>query len=122
MPSLELFDDPIPTLSLRAGETLFKTGDPGDCMYLVKEGEVEIQIADRSIGVFGPGYIFGEMALISDEPRSATVQAHSDCRLLAIDEERFLFLVQTTPYFSLRVMRVLADRLRSTDKTRPPDP
>ncbi len=116
MVSLDLFDHPIPTVALQAGETLFEAGDPGDCMYLVKAGEVEIRLGDRPIGTFGPGYLFGEMALISNEPRSATVLAHTDCRLLAIDEERFLFLVQTTPYFSLRVMRVLADRLRNRTK------
>ena len=59
--------------------------------------------------------IFGEMALIDDEPRSATVIARTDCRLLEVDRRRFEFMVSETPYFALAVMRVMADRLRKAN-------
>jgi CRP-like cAMP-binding protein len=56
--------------------------------------------------------MFGEMALIDREPRSATAVAETDCELVVIDKRRFWFLVQETPYFAEIVMRVMADRLR----------
>ena len=56
--------------------------------------------------------MFGEMALIDREPRSATAIAETDCELVVIDKRRFWFLVQETPYFAEIVMRVMADRLR----------
>ena len=61
--------------------------------------------------------IFGEMALIDSEPRSATAIAITDVELVPVSEKQFLFLVSQTPYFGLKVMRVLAQRLRATNKT-----
>jgi hypothetical protein len=61
--------------------------------------------------------IFGEMALIDSEPRSATAVAITDVELVPISEKQFLFLVSQTPYFALTVMRVLAQRLRATNKS-----
>ena len=59
--------------------------------------------------------IFGEMALIDNEPRSATAVAITDVELVPISEKQFLFLVSQTPYFALKVMRILAQRLRATN-------
>jgi CRP-like cAMP-binding protein len=61
--------------------------------------------------------IFGEMALIDSEPRSATAVAITDVELVPISEKQFLFLVGQTPYFALKVMRTLAQRLRVTNKS-----
>ena len=80
----------------------------------VKEGNLNIRVGSKTLNTLNPGEMFGEMALIGDEPRSATAVAVTDSKLLPVDEERFLFLVEQTPYFALYVMRVLADRLRST--------
>jgi CRP/FNR family transcriptional regulator, cyclic AMP receptor protein len=66
----------------------------------------------RQLESIGPGGIFGELALISLEPRSASAVADTDCELVAIEKRRFWFLVQETPYFAEIVMRVMADRLR----------
>ena len=82
-------------------------------MYLIKEGSVDIKSGDGVVDVLEPGDIFGEMALIDREPRSATAIARTDCTLLPVNEERFLFFVQKTPYFSLYLMKILAHRLRS---------
>ena len=68
-------------------------------------------------GEFSADHIFGEMALIDNEPRSATAIAVTDVELVAVTEKQFLFLVGQTPYFALKVMRVLAQRLRVTNKT-----
>jgi CRP/FNR family cyclic AMP-dependent transcriptional regulator len=95
-----------------AGQTVIETGRKGDTMYVVFDGEVEIRTGDNELEVGGPGTIFGEMALIDDEPRSATVVAKTDCQIVPIDRRRFEFMVQETPFFALAVMRIMADRLR----------
>jgi CRP/FNR family transcriptional regulator, cyclic AMP receptor protein len=104
-----------PSVAYRRGDVIFERGDVADRMYVVAEGEVEIVIGDIVIDVVGPEGIFGEMALIGKEPRSATARARSDCRIVEIPEKRFLYLTQETPYFALEVMRVMADRLRRRD-------
>ena len=81
-------------------------------MYIVVDGETEILDGSATLEVAGPGSIVGELALIDDEPRSATVVAKTDCRLVPVDRRRFQYMVQETPLFGLSVMKVLADRLR----------
>ena len=62
-----------------------------------------------------PGGLFGEMAVIDREPRSATAVTATDAELVAIDKRRFWFLVQETPYFAEIVMRTMAARIRRDD-------
>jgi len=112
---LSLFQDADDVRAVPAGETIFEEGDPGDAMYVVIEGEVAVRVAGRDMSLVGAGSIFGEMALIDDSPRSAAAVAKTDCRLVAIDEPRFMEMVQKTPRFALLLMRVLANRLRLTD-------
>jgi CRP/FNR family transcriptional regulator, cyclic AMP receptor protein len=96
-----------------AGATVFSAGEPGDRMYVVKSGSVVLNAADgRALETVEAGDIFGEMALIDREPRSASAQAGTDCELVSIDKRRFWFLVQETPYFAQVVMRAMAERLR----------
>ena len=116
MLSLDLFRNITSAVDFAAGSVIFRQGDPGEEMYLIKEGVIEIQTDAGFAARLEAGDIFGEMSLIGDEPRSATAVAFTDCSLIPIDEERFLFLVQQTPYFSLYVMGVLAKRLRARDQ------
>ena len=95
-----------------AGATVFSEGDPGDRLYIVRSGSVELSAHGDVLETLGEGGIFGEMAVIDREPRSASAVARSDSELVAIDKRRFWFLVQETPYFAEIVMRVMADRLR----------
>jgi CRP/FNR family cyclic AMP-dependent transcriptional regulator len=115
MIKLELFRNEDRYETFAAGETIFKDGDEGHCMYVVYEGTVRLQIHGRLVEKLGPGEIFGEMALIDDLPRSATAIADSDVKLVSIGEKRFDFLVQQTPKFALQIMRIVADRLRNMD-------
>jgi CRP/FNR family cyclic AMP-dependent transcriptional regulator len=101
----------------KAGSLIFREGDEAYELFVVKSGEVRIQIGNRTIDELAADSIFGEMALIDGEPRSATAIAMTDVELVAISEKQFLFLVSQTPYFALKVMRVLAQRLRATNKT-----
>ena len=104
-----------PSVVYRKGEVIFERGDIADRMYVVAEGDVEIVIGGTVMDTVGPEGIFGEMALISKEARSATARARSDCRVVEIPEKRFLYLTQETPFFALEVMRVMASRLRRRD-------
>ncbi len=113
--AINLFRHSTDFKTFTAGNLVFKEGERGDFMYVVIEGEVDILIHDKVIETVKPGGIVGEMALIDTKPRSASVIAKIDSKLVPIDEKRFNFLVQQTPYFSIQVMRVMAERLRRMD-------
>jgi len=114
-PTIDLFRNSKDFESFSAGQTIFQEGQPGEAMYVVIEGEVDIVVRGKVINVIGPGELLGEMALIDTKPRSATALAKTDCKLVPINERRFAFLIQQTPHFALQVMRVMADRLRRMD-------
>jgi CRP-like cAMP-binding protein len=95
-----------------AGEVVIRQDADPDVMYGILDGELEIRVGDRVIDTVGPGGIVGELALIDLKPRSATVRALTETRLVPIDQRRFLFLVQETPFFALNVMKVMAERIR----------
>jgi CRP-like cAMP-binding protein len=111
----ELFRHETDLLTLSPGQTLFKADDPGDLMYVLISGIAEISVKGRVVEFAEAGAIVGEMAMIDDGARSATVTAKTECRFLPIDRKRFNFLIQQTPNFALHMMRVIANRLRRTD-------
>jgi len=113
--TIGLFRNATDCESFSAGQVIFQEGQPGNVMYAVKEGEVDILVHNKVIITVGPDDILGEMALIDTKPRSATAIARTDCKLVPISEKRFTFLVQQTPHFALLVMRVMAERLRRMD-------
>ncbi len=102
--------------SYAAGQVIFREGDPGECMYCVKAGLVEVIAGGRVLETLEAGHVFGEMALVDNQPRSATARAKTDCQVVPIDEKTFFFLVQQTPNFALQLMRVLSERLRQTTR------
>ncbi len=111
-----LFHHETDLLEIPAGQPLFKEGDDlNDTMYVLMAGNAEITVHGKVVETAQPGAILGEMAMIDQGARSATVMAKSDCRLVVIGRRRFDFLVQQTPHFALGVMRVIANRLRRTD-------
>ncbi len=99
-----------------AGEPIFSAGDDADTMYVILEGEVDIRLGDTSLEVATVGQIFGEMALIDQKERSASVVALTPARLARINRRRFLYLIQNTPTFAIDVMRVMATRIRRFDE------
>ena len=107
----------IPTRGYRAGETIFNEGDRGKEFFVIRSGKVEIRIGNRLLETLGENEIFGEMALIDEAPRSATAVAATDVTAAPVTEKQYLFLVRHTPFFALKVMRVLAQRLRKLDKS-----
>ncbi len=110
-----IFESQTPPVSYAAGDIIFSTGDEGDAMFVVKEGEVEIRIGGRIAEVVEADGFFGEMALIEEGPRSATAVAKTACKLIPINEKRFEFMVHEVPLFALHVMKGLSRRLRNVD-------
>jgi len=100
-------------LLLPENELVFSEGQPGDNMYAVLEGEIDLIVGGKIIETMGVGGIFGEMALIDGSPRSTSAQAKIDSKLAVIDKSRFLFLIKNTPNFALDVMHIMAERLRN---------
>lgn len=105
-------------LTLHAGEVLFLEGDPADSVYLIDEGEADIftgqgdhEIKVAKIGKHG---LVGEMAIFRDAPRSATIRAAGELRVLKIDGDVFLRVVTEHPHAALTVMRILSEKLAAT--------
>lgn len=94
------------------GAIIFAEGDPGDFMYVVITGEVAVMLDGRLVNYLGPGALFGEMALMDERPRSATVAAATLCQLLPLDSQRFQALIKDEPAFALQVMSTMTERLR----------
>jgi CRP/FNR family cyclic AMP-dependent transcriptional regulator len=115
MPTLQLFRNAPEVIAVAAGKHIFRIGEAAKVMYLIIEGEVDLMLGDTVVETAGEGVFIGEMALIDDEPRSASARARSDCRVFPIDEARFQSLVKETPFFALQVMKTLARRLRKMD-------
>jgi signal transduction histidine kinase len=106
-------------VSIRAGDTLIEEGGPGDGLYIIVDGEFEI--AKRSgqhdivITQRTPGEVIGEMALLDRAPRSATVRALRDSRLLKIHRDAFDQLLSTSPSAALAILHTVTARLRQNE-------
>jgi len=112
MPVFELLRREPDVRSFSERDVIFEEGQAGDSMFAVLEGEVELCKGERVLETVVAGGVFGEMALIDHEPRSASAIAKTACSVIAVGEKRFTMLVQQTPYFALQIMQVLAQRLR----------
>ena len=108
----DLFSHETNTTNLAPGDTLFRAGEPGDAMFVLLEGAMDVVVGEQVVERSTRGAILGEMALIDQSPRGASVVAREACRLVKIDQRRFMYLIQQNPFFATHVMKVLADRLR----------
>ena len=106
----------VPIREFKAGETIFREGDRGAEFFVIQRGRVRIVSGNRLLETLHENEIFGEMALIDDSPRSATAVAETDIAVAPLTEKQYLFLVRHTPFFALKVLRVLAQRLRAQNK------
>lgn len=95
-----------------AGEKIFLEHDPGDAMYMVRSGRVDVITYGTVLENVRAGGIFGELALIDDGPRSAAAMAAEPTEVVAIDKPTFLAVIRSDPQFALKVMSLLAMRLR----------
>ena len=111
----EVLDDVAAILeevSLKKGEVIFRKGEPGDSMYIIVTGCVRVYDGDRTINVLRDRDIFGELALLDPEPRSASIAAMEDTQLFRIDRETFSELMAGSISIVRGVLHVLCERLR----------
>lgn len=104
---------------LKQGEMLFKEGDTGEEMFLIKKGEIKITKKigdeDKILALLKEGDFFGEMAIIDKAPRSASAFAGTDTELIVVDRDAFLKQVKENPFIEY-VLETLTRRLRTTDE------
>lgn len=112
----ELFTHESNPVCLAAGEFLFRAGEAPDGMFVLLDGTLDIAVGEIVVENATRGEIIGEMALIDQSPRAATVVARTPCRLAKLDAVRFQRLIQQNPFFATHVMKVLADRVRKTNR------
>jgi CRP-like cAMP-binding protein len=107
-------------VDLRVREVLFHAGDGGDGCYFMRSGVVKASVIakdgqERLLAVLGPGSLIGELALIDDEPRSATISALKPCRLLHLTKSSFFRLADANPQVYREALKLLARRLRGAN-------
>lgn len=112
-PTLESLAVALTPVRLRPGEEIFRQGDIGDHFYIVADGELEIVVDGEIARVNGPGDYFGEIALLRDVPRTATVRARSDAELLTLDRDDFIAAVTGHAASEEAADAVIASRLGS---------
>jgi len=112
MTEIEFFKDSDETESYSAGDQIFVVGVPDGELYYVVVGEVELKFAGKVLETVGKNGIFGEKSLIDNNPHTTTAVAKTDCKIVKVDEKKFLFMVHETPTFALTVMRTMTKRTR----------
>jgi CRP/FNR family cyclic AMP-dependent transcriptional regulator len=95
-------------------ENFFVEGQASDKMYLLVEGEVSLLRNKKTLDIVKPGEIFGEIAVITQQPRAASAMARRFCQVLVLDARQFQQALQTTPEFALMLMNIMNNRLRLT--------
>jgi CRP/FNR family cyclic AMP-dependent transcriptional regulator len=111
----------IELLSYAAGETICKFGDPGHAMYIVRSGEIEIFVTNDQgekivLEVSNSGDVFGEVSLLDNGPRTASVAAVTSAEVLRLDREHFEDYVRVYTPAALNLLSVIARRLRKSDE------
>jgi CRP/FNR family transcriptional regulator, cyclic AMP receptor protein len=101
------------------GKVLVRQGDPGRECFVIVEGRAKATMRGKGTAMLGPGSFFGEMALLDQGPRSATVTAETDMRLLVLGSRDFSALINEVPVVAVRIMRGLAERLRAAEPRQP---
>ncbi len=101
-------------------EIIVKQGDPGDCMYVIQEGFVEIihesEHGEVHLATRGKGEFIGEMAIFEREVRSATARASGEARVLTVDKKNFMRRIQEDPSLAFHLVQILSARLREQSK------
>jgi CRP/FNR family cyclic AMP-dependent transcriptional regulator len=106
---------------LLAGQTLFQAGDPGESLFIVQSGEIELFIKDTAgqkivLTTAGPGDLFGELAMLDSGPRTATALALTDTEVLVLDRDDLILLFQRRPDAALHMLAALSGLTRKADE------
>lgn len=102
------------------GECIARQGETGRCMYIIQDGCVEVIVDGEQgeilLSTLGSGDVFGEMALFTGEPRSATVRARGKARVLTIDKRGFMQRVHEDPSLAFRILQRMSERVQELDE------
>ena len=112
MDVLEHFRGARNAVTMPRGAVIFAEGDEGSTMYVLLQGRADISVGGELLESAVPGTLLGEMALVSSAPRSATIVAATECKLLPVDVKQFDLLTRESPEFARHVMMVMCARLR----------
>ncbi len=99
-------------LTFKSGTVVFSKGDPGNCMYVVQSGVIEMVLGDKVIETCGPNEAIGFMSMVDQAPRSSTARVKEDCEMSLIDARKFRFMVDEVPNFAQYIMGAMARRIR----------
>jgi uncharacterized membrane protein len=111
----------VDELMVTAGHTLFQAGDPGDSLFIVREGAIELFIKDTAgqrivLTVAESGDMFGELAMLDSGPRTATALALTDCEVLVLDRDDLVMLFRRKPEAALHMLASLSGLTRKADE------
>lgn len=105
-------------MNFKAGDVLFRQDEMGTCAYILLNGDAEVVVSGPggplAVATLGANEIVGEIAILCDVPRTATVQAVTDLDTLCVPKDHFLQMITDFPQMGLEIMRVLAHRLEKT--------
>ena len=102
--------------AIPAGETVFREGEAGHEMFIVRSGAVEMRRGDRVLATMREGQYFGEMSMLIDSPRTATAVVVGDAELISIRRESFDAILRDNPAIGRSILRELAERLKAADE------
>jgi CRP/FNR family cyclic AMP-dependent transcriptional regulator len=102
-------------VDVAAGKTLTEEGRAGHEFYLILDGKAAVRRKGKKVATLGPGQYFGELSLLDRGPRSATVVADSDMRLLVLGQREFNGVLDEVPGLAHKLLRTMASRLRDSD-------
>ena len=113
--------DVVDAISLKTGETLFQAGEPGESLFVVRSGSIELFIKDTVgqkivLTISEAGDLFGELSLLDSGPRTATAVALSDTELLMLDRDDLLLLFQKRPDAALNMLAAMSTMTRKADE------
>ena len=102
------------------GQYITKQGESGQCMYIIQQGCVEVVVEGREgevvLSRLETGDVFGEMALFTGEPRSASVRAQGSARVLTVDKRGFLRRIHEDPSLAFRILQRMSERIQALDE------
>jgi CRP-like cAMP-binding protein len=98
------------------GKVLAREGEPGREFYVILDGKADVEIGGKQVATLGAGDFFGEMALLDQGPRVATVTAASDMEVAVLDPREFVSLIEEHPAVARKVLKVMAGRLRNAEQ------
>jgi CRP-like cAMP-binding protein len=112
---LELIANTTTEIHSKAGDVLAREGQVGREFVVIVEGTAKVRVADRDVAELGPGDFFGEIALLDNGPRTATVVAETDLLAEVTSQQEFTALIEGAPTLARKLLVGIAQRLRAAD-------